>query len=96
MKTILILVVILIGVAAWCPWLKQDAVTAAITQQFDPAFRETKPLYSGPCTLTNLSNVHKVAFGYKADISYDCEVSGAGMTSVTYTFYNTIMGVPSK
>lgn len=96
MKAIIILSLFALAVFAWCPWVNEKNAKEAIVRQFDTTFRDTKPIYSGACKLTSLTEMKKVWFGYDAKAKYDCEITGAGESVVTYTFYNGVLGVPTQ
>ncbi len=96
MKTILFLVLVILGFCAWAPWMSPIATTLAIQKQFSSEYRATNPLFTGECTLLEMGELQKEAFGYKTVVDYICEVSGEGTTSITHTFYGSVIGAPSK
>jgi hypothetical protein len=88
---------LIVGFCAWAPWVTPEMAQTHIVGQFDTTSRAQNPLFDGSvCTLTSLTDIHKVAFGYDGHVVYDCEVSGHGESDVTYTFYGSVIGAPSK
>ncbi len=96
MKAILVIVALLIGICAWAPWMKPEVAVKEIQKQFDTEYRANKPLYSGDCTLLTMTPVRKTNFGYKADVTYTCELTGDGAGEVMYMFYDSVTGVPAE
>ncbi len=94
---ILAFVILLLAVCFWAPWASPEIATSNIQKVFTPAYRTSNPLYEGSvCTLDSLTLPTKVAFGYSAHATYECEISGPGEADITYTFYGSVIGAPSK
>jgi hypothetical protein len=96
MKTILFLVLVTLAVCAWAPWMSPESTKLAIENQFSSEYRSTNPLFTGSCTLLAMGDITKEAFAYKTTVDYICDVSGEGTTSITHTFYGSVIGAPSK
>ena len=94
---ILAFVILLLALCFWAPWTSPESATANIQKVFTSDYRSSNSLYAGSaCTLESLTTPVKVAFGYSATATWDCEISGAGSGDITYTFYGSVMGAPSK
>ena len=90
--TIFILLIIL---AAWCPWLSKDDAL-----QIYRAKTEQATSYAPACTFElKEETLHKVLFGYLAKVTYDCTVVDvksltAGENNVFVSFIKVAINMP--
>lgn len=90
--TIIILLVIL---AAWCPWLSQTDALNIYRLKTDEA-RQSSPA----CAFQlDEGSIHKVLFGYMAKVKYDCTIADipsltTGENNVFLTFFKMDVNMP--
>lgn len=79
---------------AFAPWVNEAEVSRIIKQKFSTDYRQNLPKYSGPCELLKLENMHRVAFGYKANVTWKCGHRNTESGNIYVTFLKTTIGVP--
>lgn len=99
MKDLIILILIIVLVLSWCPWLSTDEAM----QLVDAKVMEMKNNNPDLCAMfVHRETLIRVPFGYSEKVSYDCtatdSVYGIEQSfNVAYiTFYKSIIGIPVK
>lgn len=84
---------------AFTPWLSQEEAGKLV---YDRAVRSAKDI-PNLCQLSiDESSLHKVPFGYKEKVSFDCPATdhnygiAKGTSNVWITFYKGLWGMPEK
>lgn|GEM_PF-3104200 len=95
----LILLILVIGVLAWCPWLSKEEAVKLVDERIAELQAEKEDL----CAMfIDRDSVKKTFFGYTEKVSYDCSVNDPEngipqSTNVVFiTFYKGLIDVPSK
>lgn len=85
-------------IAAVCPWLKKEEAQMILNAKVVQMVANNPDL----CELTIYpETLHKVAFGFAEDVSFDCTVTDdvygvkQSRDTVLVTFYKGILGMPT-
>ncbi len=94
-----VIILIIIGILAWCPWLQKEDALALVDQKVG----EMQAANSDLCAMSvDKDSIKKVAFGYTENVSYDCTTTDTELgiqkatNTVFITFFKTLLGMPEK
>src|ERR1700722_6016624 len=94
MKTSFLVLILIVCLCAWCPWLTQTQAIA-LTQAKAQGIEQNLI----GCTLTrDPTTIAKAAFGYTENFSFSCALENQQLTQgeevVFISFFNWVFGMP--
>lgn len=96
MRESLPIIIGIIVLCAWCPWISKEEAISIVERAADPKHTNLKN-----CTITpDPSTINKELFGYTEMVTYDCfllnnESIANGQNKVYITFIKTLVNMPN-
>lgn len=99
-KKLLLVVILLLCLAAWAPWISQDFARQRAEQQFASAWQGVSDGCGFNCKDCGAKGAVKTWFGYQVDLEYACGMLPADTPEYHKTvhafvsFLGTVHGLP--
>ncbi len=91
-------VIVLVAIAAWCPWLSQESAESAAVTASESAWKGVTDC-TVDCNGCGAVWSQKMPFGYSVTLAHYCGMPESSRTppqqaTVFVTFFGTVYGIP--